>query len=134
MVRRIWKLIRGGFEAAGAIQLLISFGAAAVLAAFAAAILDLPVPMREFAFLGLGLLLLATSLAVYKTIMDKKAAGRGVTPDDQASRPDRTRRIGIDNRGGGKSISKRPTFSGDLDVAIDNREGGQSLDEDSVFR
>jgi hypothetical protein len=111
---------------------LLSLGLFSLLGALAAGVLDFPWPLRGLVFLGTGLIVLAGSMAIYRAAKDQKA-GRERPLADRTSPPDRRRRVGIDNRGGGKSFSKRPIFGADLDVGIDNREGGESKDEDSTF-
>jgi hypothetical protein len=133
MGREVWKLIRGGFETAGAVQILLSLGLSSLLGAVVAGVLDLPWPLRGVIFLAAGLIALAGSMAIYRAILNKKAADQEAPIADRIPIPGAKRRVGIDNRGGGKSISKRPIFGSDLDVAIDNREGGESKDEDSTF-
>jgi len=118
-VRRIGHLIRLGFEWGGNAALLWQIGAPGVATAVLAGLLDLPLIWQIVVFVSAFLLLLAA--------VGEWRASKEIRPEAPPER------VGIRNRGGGKSHSIRPTFGPDLDIAIDNSDGGDSTDEDATF-
>lgn len=128
MSKKLWALLRAGFEAASAAQLLSAAGVSTIASAVLAGVTSLPWPFRFLVFVGSALVLIAIFLVALAAYRARKAAD----PHREAPVPSGQHRVGIDNRGG-KSISKRATFGSGLDTAIDNREGGESQDEDSTF-
>jgi membrane protein implicated in regulation of membrane protease activity len=137
-VRHFFKLVRLGFEWGGNAALLWQLGVPGLPAAVLAGVLDLPLPFRIVVFVSVFFIVLGLLLAAIgrrresEDVVGPRPAGYEEAESEVTKVS--TERVGIRNRGRGKSHSTRPTFGSDLDVAIDNSDGGESTDEDATFR
>lgn len=124
-MRSLIRIVRRGFELAGAVQLLLAVGLGTVIGAVVVALARAPLGIRIAIGVGILLVITAAVVGVYGVWRERRA-------DGDASGP-RRERVGIKNRGGGRSESRGATFGPGLDTAIDNTDGGESTDQDSTF-
>jgi zinc transporter ZupT len=121
-MRDLFQLIRRGYELAGAIVLTVQVSGSALVGVVVAYILNLP------SFLAFLL-----ALVVFAGAMGVALIWNGQRQIQEEQAEPRRKRVGIQNRDGGRSVSTGATFGPGLDTAIDNIEGGESEDRDSTF-
>jgi hypothetical protein len=121
-MKRFFMLVRHGYELAGAVSLTIQLAGSGAVGAALALGADLSAPLGIFLAVVVCAAVFAVALAL-----------NGRRSDMEARSEPAPERVGIRNRQGGRSTSKRPTFGSGLDTAIENQDGGESQDEDAVF-